>query len=77
LLVHKLGRYRVREVGQKDRETTSIGPLFAHSSGAPNDKIVYFFGFDSCSFGHLGKQLGQKFIGSHFAKYISGRIFGP
>ena len=77
LLVHKLGRYRFREVGQEDGVTPAVGPLLAHGRGAAHDKIIDFFGLQSGSFNHLGEQFGQEFVSSHLAEHVPGRVIGP
>ena len=64
LLIYEFSRNGFREVGQKNRNTTAIGPLLAHTHGRAHDEVVEFFWFDTGSF--------QKFRQHPFPEHVVG-----
>ena len=62
LLINKFCRDLLWQVGQEDRESTSVTPLLGYAISRPHNKIIDLLRPNPCPFDHLRKELGQKFI---------------
>ena len=76
LLIDEFCRDLLRQIGQEDRESTSVTPLFAYAICRSHNEVINLISLNPCPSDHLGKELSQKFIGPQFVETVPGRIIG-